>query len=149
MLGLEDDKSKCMLFYCRFGYYRILVYIISSCEVCMIWRNPTEVIKIHCQIAESRTGKPSMVTQKIQLDCSTVNDTTPLSELLRAQPFRMWNRHIFICFCRSHKYFKDAKAMQKNKTWKWKLNLTWKIKFIQPPKQWRREAKCFASCGPN
>ena len=27
-------------------------------------------------IAESRTGKPAIVTLKIQLDCSTVRDTT-------------------------------------------------------------------------
>ena len=64
----------------------------------MIWRKPTETFKIHCQIVESRTGKPAMVTLKIQLDCFTVRDTTPLSDHICAQPFRMWNRHIFIRF---------------------------------------------------
>ena len=84
----------------------------------MICRKPTETFKIHCQIVESRTGKPAMVTLKIQLNCFTVRDTTPLSEHICAQPFRTWNRHIFIRFCRCHKYFKDAKAMQINKIWK-------------------------------
>ena len=118
MLGLEDDKGKFTLFYCCFGHYRILAYKISACEVSMIWRKPTEAFKINCQIAESRTGKAAMAPLKIQLDCFTVHDTTPLGEHICAQPFRMWNRHIFIRFCRSHKYFKDAKAMQINKTWK-------------------------------
>ena len=35
--------------------------------------------------------------------------------------FRMWNRLVFICFCRSHIYFKDAKTMQINRILKWSL----------------------------
>ena len=115
MLGLEHDKGKCTLFYCCFGHYRILAYKISAYKVCIIWRKPTEAFKIHCQIAESRTGKPAMVTLKMQLDCFTAYNTTPLGEHICVQPFRMWNRPILIRFCRSHKYFKDAKAMQINK----------------------------------
>ena len=145
MLGLEDDKGKCTLYYYCFGHYQILAYKISACEVCMIWRKPTEAFKIHCQIAESRTRKPAMVTLKMQFDCFT----TLWGKHICAQPFRMWNRHIFVRFCRSHKYFKDAKAMQIKKTWTWKLNLTWKNKFNQPPKQYGPEAKYFASFGPN
>ena len=112
MLGLEHDKSKCTLFYCCFGHYRILTNKISAYEVCIIWQKPAEAFKIHCQIAESGTGKPVMVTLKIQLDCFTVYGTTPLGEHICVQPFRLGNRPIPTRFCRSHKYFKDAKAMQ-------------------------------------
>ena len=37
----------------------------------MISRKPTEACKNPLPIAESRTGKPAMVTLKIQPDCST------------------------------------------------------------------------------
>ena len=43
--------------------------------VCMISRKPTEACKNPLPIAESRTGKPAMVTLKIQPDCSTVHNT--------------------------------------------------------------------------
>ena len=69
---MERDKSKCTLFYCCFGHYRMLAYKILACGVCMICRKPTEACKNPLQIAESRTGKPAMVTLKIQPDCSTV-----------------------------------------------------------------------------
>ena len=120
-LGTQDkqDKGKCTLFYCCFCHYRILAYKIAACEVCKIWRKPTEALKINCQIAESRTGKPAMVTLKMQLNCFTVCDMTPLGEYVCVQPFRMWNRPIFIHFRRSHKYFKGAKVMQINKILKW------------------------------
>ena len=45
----------------------------------------------------------------------------PVGEHICALPFRMWNR---LRFCRSHKYFKDAKVMQINRILKKKLNLT-------------------------
>ena len=54
---------------------RMLAYKISACEVCMICRKPTEARKNPLQITESRTGKPAMVTLKIQPDCSRVHDT--------------------------------------------------------------------------
>ena len=42
----------------------------------MILRKPTETCKNPLPIAESRTGKPAMVTLKIHPDCSTVHETT-------------------------------------------------------------------------
>ena len=42
-----------------------LAYKISACEVCMICRKPTEACKNPLPNAESRTGKPAMVTLKI------------------------------------------------------------------------------------
>ena len=41
----------------------------------MISPKPTEACKNPLPIAESRTGKPAMVTLKIQPDCSTVHNT--------------------------------------------------------------------------
>ena len=70
------NKGKCMPFYCCFGHYRMLAYKILTCEVCIIQQKPTEALKKSIAITESRTGKPAMVTVKIQLDCSTVHDTT-------------------------------------------------------------------------
>ena len=53
----------------------MLAYNILACEVCMISQKPTEACKNPLPIAESRTGKPAMVTLKIQPDCSTVHNT--------------------------------------------------------------------------
>ena len=41
----------------------------------MISRKPTEACKNPLPFAESRTGKPAMVTLNIQPDCSTVHNT--------------------------------------------------------------------------
>ena len=54
----------------------------------------------------------------------------PVGKHLRAQPCRMWNR---LRFCKSHKYFKDAKAMQIHRILK--ISLIWHVKLNQPPKQ--------------
>ena len=64
----------------RFGHYRTLAYKIAACDVRWFWRKSAEAFKIHCQIPESRTGKPTMVTLKIQIDCFTVYDTAPLGD---------------------------------------------------------------------
>ena len=76
---IRHDEGKCTRFWCCFDHYRMLAYKISACEVCVIWRKPTEALKNPSPIAESRTGKPAMVTLKIQPDCFTVHYTT-LSE---------------------------------------------------------------------
>ena len=47
----------------------------------------------------------------------------PVGKHRCSQPFRMWNRLPFHQFCRSHKYYKDAKEMQINSILL-KLNLT-------------------------
>ena len=63
-------------------------------------------------IAESRTGKPAMVTLKIQLDCSIVHDTTLWTNMYVRSHLGCGTDSVFIHFWRSHKYLKDAKAMQ-------------------------------------
>ena len=90
----------------------MLTYKTSACEVCIIWRKPTETLKIHLLIAESRTGKPAMVTLKIQLDCFTVHDTTLWANIFVRSHLGCGTDSVFIHSCRSHKYFKDAKVMQ-------------------------------------
>ena len=66
-------------------------------------------------IAESRTGKPTIVTLKIKLNCSMVHDTTLLVSIYKHSHLGCGTDSVFIRFCRSHKYFKDAKAMQLNR----------------------------------
>ena len=73
-------------------------------------------IKNPLPIAESRTGKPAMVTLKIQLDCSTVHDTKLWVNKFVRTHLGCGTDSVFICLCRSHKYFKDAKAMQTRTT---------------------------------
>ena len=127
------DKGKCTLFYCCFHHYRILAYKISVCEVCRIWRKPTEAFKNRSPIAESRTGKPAMVALKIQLDCSTVRDMTVWANIFVHSHLGCGTDSVFILFCKSHKYFKDAKAMQINRILK--ISLIWHVKVNRPPKQ--------------
>ena len=118
ILEIEHYEGKCTPFYCRFGHYRMLAYRISACEVCMIWRKPTETCKSPLPIAESRTGKPAMVALKIQPHCSTVHDTTLWANIYVYSHLGCGTDSVFLRFCRSHKYFRDAKAMQINKTLK-------------------------------
>ena len=66
-------------------------------------------------IAESRTGKPAMVTLKIQPDCSTVHDTFLWANIYVRSHLGCGIDSIPSVFCRSHKYFKDAKVMQINR----------------------------------
>ena len=132
-LSAEADNQKCTLFHCCFDHYRILAYKISVCEVCIIWRKATEAFKNLSPIAESRTGKPAMVALKIQLDCSRVRDMTVWANIFVHSHLGCGTDFVFILFCKSHTYFRDAKAMQINKILK--ISLIWHVKLNQPPKQ--------------
>ena len=88
---------------------------------------------IQKSIAESRTGKPAMVALKIQLDCSTVRDMTVWAKIFVRSHLGCGTDSVFILFCNSHKYFKDAKAMQINRILK--ISLIWHVKLNQLPKQ--------------
>ena len=87
----------------------MFAYKMSACEVCIIWRKPTEALKNPSPIAESRTGKPAMVTLKIQLDCSTVHDTTLWANIYVCSHVGCGTDSVSIRFCKSHKYFKVSK----------------------------------------
>ena len=117
------DKGKCMLFYCCLDHYRMLAYKILVCEVCIIWRKPTEAFKNPSPIAKLRTGKPAMVALKIQLDCSTVRDMT-VGERICAQPFRMWNRLRFHPFLQVSQIFQRRKSDANKQDFENKFDLT-------------------------
>ena len=76
----------------------MLTYKTSACEVCIIWRKPTETLKIHLPITESSTGKPAMVTLKIQLDCFTVHDTTLWANIFVRSHLGCGRDSVFIAF---------------------------------------------------
>ena len=82
----------------------------------MISRKPTEACKISLPITKSRTGKPAMVTLKIQPDCSTVHNTFLWANIYVRSHLGCGTDSVSsVFFCRSHKYFKDAKVMQINR----------------------------------
>ena len=88
----------------------------------MICRKPTEACKNPLPIAESRTGKPAMVTLKIQPDCSTVYDMFLWVKIY--VPFRMWNRLSFIRFLQASQIFQRRKSDANKQDFENKLNLT-------------------------
>ena len=81
----------------------------------MICRKPTKGCKNPLPIVESRTGKPAMVTLKIQPDCSTVHDTFLWANIYVRSYLGCGTDSVSSVFCKSHKYFRDAKVMQINR----------------------------------
>ena len=98
-------------------------------------------------IAESRTGKPAMVTLKIQPDCSTVHDTTLSGEHICAQPFRMWNRLRFHTFMQVSPIFQRRKSDANKQDFENKLNLTCQAQ--STPKTIGILTRVFCTSGPN
>ena len=133
-----------MLFSCCFGHYQILAYIISACEVCTIWWKPTEAWKNPLPIVESRTGRPVMVTLKIQHDCSTVHDMILWANVYMRSHLGWGTDSVFIQFCRSQKYFKGDANEQDFEN---KLNLTCQAQ--SNPKTIGILTKAFYTSGPN
>ena len=113
--ALRTRQRQMHAVYRCFGHYRMLTYKISACEVCMICRKPTEACKTPLTIAESRIGKPAMVTLKIQPDCSTVHDTFLWANIYVRSHLGCGTDSVSSVFCKSPKYFKDAKVEQINR----------------------------------
>ena len=67
-------------------------------------------IKIQLLIAKSRTGKPTMVTLKMQFDCSTVHDTTLWAEICVRSHLGCGTHSVFIGLT-------DISKMQKRCKW--------------------------------
>ena len=89
----------------------MLAYKISACEVCIIWRKTTEALKsIANRRVEDWEASNGPTTDATRLFHHSWHDA--VSEHIYVNPFRMCKRLRFHMFCRSHKYFKDAKAMQ-------------------------------------
>ena len=112
-------------------HYRMLAYKISACEVCIIWRKPTEALKKPLPIAESRTGKPAMVTLIKTLFQSPWHDL--VDEHLYTQPFTMWNRLRFHPFLQVTQTFQRRKRAANKQDFEIKLNLTYQAKSPPPP----------------
>ena len=103
----------------------MLAYKISECEVCIIWRKPTEALKNPSPIAESRTGKPAKGHTKdtTRLFHGPLHD--PVGEHICAQPFRMLNRLCFHpVFFRFSLIFQWRKNDANKQDFEIKLNLT-------------------------
>ena len=118
------DKGKCTLFYCCFDHYRMLAYKISVCEVCIIWRKPTEAFKNPLPIAESRTGKPATVALKIQLDCSTVRDMTVWANIFVHSHVGCGTDSVFILFLQVSQIFQRRKSDANKQDFENKFNST-------------------------
>ena len=69
---------------------------------------------IQKSIAESPTGKPPIVTLKIQLDCFMVHYTALWVNIFVRSHLECGTDSVSIRFYGSHLYFKDAKVMQIN-----------------------------------
>ena len=83
-------------------------------------------------IAESRTGKPAMVTLKIQLDCSTVHDTTLWANIFVRSHLGCGTR--FIRFLQVSQIFQRRKTDANKQDFENKLKI-WHVMLNQPPKQ--------------
>ena len=102
-------------------------------------------IKNPLPIAESRTGKSAMVTLKIHPDCSTVHDKFLWANIYVRSHLGCGTDSVSSVFCRSHKYFKDAKVMQINRILK--ISLTCQTQ--STPKTTGILTKVFSTSGPN
>ena len=125
----------------------MLAYHISACEACIIWRKPTEALKNPSPIAESRTGKPTMVALKIQLDCSTVRDMTLWANIIVRSHLGCWTNSVSIRFFAGLTNISKRKsdANQQDLEIKWNL----KCQFNQPSKTIWILTKLFCTSGPN
>ena len=102
----------------------MLAYKISACEVCILWWKPTETLKNPSPNSESRTGKPAMVALKIQLDCSTVHDTTLWANIYVRSHVGCGTDSVFIRFLQVSQIFQRRKSDANKHDFENKLNLT-------------------------
>ena len=122
-------------------------YNISACEVCIIWRKPTEACKNPLPIAESRTGKPAMVTLKIQPDCSTVHDTFLWANIYVRSHLGCGTDSVSSVFLQVSQIFQRRKSDANKQDFENKLNLTCHAR--STPKTIGILTKVFSTSGPN
>ena len=97
-------------------------------------------------IAESRTGKPAMVTLKIQLDCSTVHDTTLWANIFVRSHLGCGTDSVFM-FMQVSQIFQRHKSDANKQDFENKLNLTCQAQ--STPKTIGILTKVFCTSGPN
>ena len=102
----------------------MLAYNILACEVCMISRKPTEACKYPLPIAESRTGKPAMVTLQIQPDCSRVHNTFLLANIYVRSHLGCGTDSVSSVFLQVSQIFQRRKSDANKQDFENKLNLT-------------------------
>ena len=125
----------------------MFAYKISACEVCMICRKPTEACKNPLPIAELRTGKPAMVTLKIQPDCSTVHDTFLWANIYVGSYLGCGTWLRFIRFFQVSQIFQRRKSDANKQDFENKLNLTCHAQ--STPKTTGILTKVFSTSDPN
>ena len=113
----------------------------------MICRKPTEACKNPLPIAESRTGKPAMVTLKIQPDCSTVHDTFLWANIYVRSHLGCGIDSCFIRFLQVSQIFQRRKSDVNKQDFENKLNLTGHAQ--STPKTTGILNKVFSNSGPN
>ena len=102
----------------------MLAYKILACEVCVTWWMPTEALRNSLPIAESRTGKPAMVTLKTQLDCSKLHDTTLWANIYVRSHAGCGTDSVFNPFLQGSQIFQRRKSDANKQDFENKLNLT-------------------------
>ena len=125
----------------------MLAYKISACEVCILWWKPTESFKNPSPISESRTGKPAMVTLKIQLDCSTVHDTTLWANIYVRSHVGCGTDSVFIRFLHVSQIFQRRKSDANKQDFENMFYLTCHAQ--STPKTTGILIKVFCTSGPN
>ena len=104
-------------------------------------------IKNPLPIAESRTGKPAMVTLKIQPDCSTVHDTTLWANIFVRSHLVCGTDSVFHMLMQVSPIFQRRKSDANEQDFENKLNLTCQAQ--STPKTIGILTKVFCTSGPN
>ena len=99
----------------------------------MICQKPTEACKNPLQIAESRTGKPAMVTLKIQPDCSTVHDMFMWANIYVRSHLECGTDSVSSVFLQVSQIFQRRKSDANKHDFENKLNLTCHAQSIPKP----------------
>ena len=102
-------------------------------------------IKNPLPISESRTGKPAMVTLRIQPDCSTVHDMTLWANIFVRSPLVCGTDSVFHMFMQVSPIFQRRKSDANKQDLK--LNLTCQAQ--STPKTIEILTKVFCTSGPN
>ena len=98
-------------------------------------------------IAESRTGKPAMVTLKIQPDCSTVHDLTLWANIFVRSHWGCGTDSVPSVFLQVPQIFQRRKSDANKQDFENKLNLTCQAQ--STPKTIGIFTKVFCTSGPN
>ena len=115
--------------------------------VYIILRKPTEALKIHCQSLSRGLRKPAMVTPKIQLDCSTVHDTTLWTNVFVRNYLGCGTDSVSIRFFTGLTNISNTQNQQINRILK--LSWIWHINSINPQNNRDLYQVIFGTFGPN